>query len=136
MEMPHVSLRLGHCALEFDDVAQAAVDAVHHTGAARASFIGISYGSFCTSRILQLFPEVVHTVALLDPVCILTCYPRLLYNFIYKKLHFTNKMPVFISDAIRYLFARDLTVSETFCRKFCWSELQIWPEDLPERSLI
>jgi pimeloyl-ACP methyl ester carboxylesterase len=136
MEMPHVSLRVCRCAVEFDVVAQAAVDAVRRIGADRACFIGQSYGSFCTSRILQLFPEVVQSVVLLDPVCILTCYPRLLYNFIYRRLNITESLSVFIFDAIRYLFARDLTVSETFCRKFHWSELQIWPEDLPETSLI
>lgn len=25
---------------------------------------------------------------------------------------------------------------QTFCRKFLWLELQLWPEDMPDRALV
>lgn len=27
-------------------------------------------------------------------------------------------------------------MAETFCRRFYWSELTLWPQQLPERSLL
>ena len=42
-------------------------------------------------------------------------------------------------DGVRFLCSRDLTISQAFCRRFHWSELMLWPQDLPRepyRSLI
>ncbi|KAG7668636.1 hypothetical protein Ndes2526B_g03740 [Nannochloris sp. 'desiccata'] len=141
LEMPHVALRLCKEAETVDDVATAAVAAVHKLGFKQACFVGHSYGTFCISRIVQIFPEAVHSTALLDPVCMLTCYPQLLYNFIYRKFVFSDLLSSFLAavDGIRFLCSRDLTISQAFCRRFHWSELMLWPEDLPRerhRSLI
>lgn len=51
--------------------------------------------------------------ALIDPVCFLTCYPHLLYNFIYKLprlADFTSL--VGLLSAARFLFSRDLIIAE------------------------
>jgi len=141
LEMPHVALRLCKQAESVDDVAKAAVAAVHKLGFKQACFVGHSYGTFCVSRIVQLYPEAVHSITLLDPVCMMTCYPQLLYNFIYRKFVLSNLLSSFLAavDGIRFLCSRDLTISQAFCRRFHWSELMLWPEDLPReryRSLI
>jgi pimeloyl-ACP methyl ester carboxylesterase len=141
LEMPHVALRLCREAEAVDDVATAAVAAVHKLGFKQACFVGHSYGTFCISRIVQLYPEAVHSTALLDPVCMMTCYPQLLYNFIYRKFVLSDLLSSFLAavDGVRFLCSRDLTISQAFCRRFHWSELMLWPEDLPReryRSLI
>ena len=33
-------------------------------------------------------------------------------------------------DSARFLFSRDLTVGETFCRRFAWHRECLWPQDL------
>jgi poly(A) polymerase Pap1 len=37
-------------------------------------------GTFCVSRICQLYPQAVQSLVLLDPVTMLICHPQLLYN--------------------------------------------------------
>ena len=50
---------------------------------------------------------------LIDPVCLLTIYPQLLRNFLYKVptlLSFSSLLGVI--DWMRYLFSRDLLIAE------------------------
>lgn len=42
--------------------------------------------------------------------------------------------PLAIFDAARFICSRDLAISQAFCRKFHWSELMLWPDDLPNRE--
>lgn len=42
--------------------------------------------------------------------------------------------PLALFDAARFVCSRDLAISQAFCRKFHWSELMLWPEDLPPRE--
>lgn len=79
--------------------------------------------------------QLVHSVALMDPVCLLTCYPQLLYNFIYKSPTLEAlRSPVAALDAARFVCSRDLTIAQTICRRFHWAELMLWPDDLPRRE--
>ncbi len=52
---------------------------------------------------------------LIDPVCFMTCYPHLLYNFVYKVPTLAESLfqgvPGIINGA-RYFFSRDLTIAE------------------------
>ena len=53
--------------------------------------------------------------ALIDPVCFLTCYPHLLYNFVYKVPKFTDVLAgglEGVMGAARFLFSRDLIIAE------------------------
>ena len=50
---------------------------------------------------------------LIDPVCLLTIYPQLLRNFLYKVpnlLSFSSLLGVV--DWMRYIFSRDLLIAE------------------------
>ena len=50
---------------------------------------------------------------LIDPVCLLTIYPQLLRNFLYKVptlLSFSSLLGVI--DWMRYIFSRDLLIAE------------------------
>lgn len=60
----------------------------------------------------------------------MTCYPQLLHNFIYKSpaLGGLLRDPMGVVDCARYLCSRDLTISAAFCRKFRWDELMLWPQ--------
>ena len=56
--------------------------------------------------------EIVLQV-LMDPVCMLTIYPQLLRNFVYKMPNFMrmNSLLGFV-DSLRFVFSRDLMVAE------------------------
>lgn len=58
LEMPHVALRLCREALEVDEVSDSAIEAIKGLGYKKACFIGHSYGTFVTSRIIQRYPQV------------------------------------------------------------------------------
>ena len=51
---------------------------------------------------------------LIDPVCFLTCYPQLLFNFVYKvpMLKETLSSVTGLLSAARFLFSRDLIIAE------------------------
>lgn len=87
-------------------------------GVPSANFVGHSFGTFVIAHMRKLFPETVASVLLCDPVCMLTCFPQLLYNFIYKgvTLDGMRRNP---ADAARWFAARDLIIAETFCRYAC-----------------
>lgn len=65
----------------------------------------------------------------------LTCFPKLLYNFIYRDLSLEELCanPV---DAARWFAARDLIIAATFCRHFWWHTLMLWPWELPDPSVL
>jgi hypothetical protein len=52
---------------------------------------------------------------LLDPVCMLTIYPQLLRNFVYKQPNFWSAHMLSLLglvDSLRFVFSRDLMVAE------------------------
>ena len=72
-DLPSVSMRLCKRAPDVDDIANAAVAALHHFPARRAMFAAHSFGTFCVSRICQNHPQAVHSVVslLVGLVCIM-----------------------------------------------------------------
>lgn len=59
-------------------------------------------------------------MALLDPVCLMTCAPGLLANFVYKlpEVSWRNAASAEgMMDAARAVASRDLLIAASFCRK-------------------
>ena len=59
--------------------------------------------------------EAVTAQALIDPVCFLTCYPHLLYNFVYKVPRLADVLGAGLEGvmgAARFIFSRDLIIAE------------------------
>ncbi|KAK9804722.1 hypothetical protein WJX72_001924 [[Myrmecia] bisecta] len=137
LEVRHVSLRLCLRATDVDDIAHAAAAILHRHGYQEACFVAHSFGTFCVSRICQLHREIVQSVVLIDPVCLLTCFPQLLYSFVYKVPNWRQFSTLLgCMDAARFIVARDLIIAETFCRKFIWHALMLWPHEMPRDALI
>ena len=57
----------------------------------------------------------MHSLALLDPVCCMTCAPHLLANFIYAPPKLGPGLGG-VLDAARFLCSRDLAIAAAFCR--------------------
>ena len=59
---------------------------------------------------------------LIDPVCMLTIYPQLLRNFVYKGPNFATISSLLgIVDSLRFVFSRDLMVAEVSQRVFTYT---------------
>jgi len=86
VEMRHVSMRfsLDHRSVSLETLANDIADQMQATGYQRGFFLSHSYGTFVVSKLLQLRPEAVDRVCLIDPVCCMTCYPKLTHNFVYR----------------------------------------------------
>ncbi|KDD72401.1 hypothetical protein H632_c3394p0 [Helicosporidium sp. ATCC 50920] len=138
LEVPHVSLRWSSKgATPVEAVVAEAVAALDALGAPRACVIAHSYGTFCAAQLLSHHRARVASLAVIDPVCMLACYPRLLANFIYRRPGLDNLTSLAgAMDMARYAVSRDLLVAHCFCRQFNWSALAIWPQDLPDRALV
>ncbi len=61
-----------------DDGANITLAAMARHGVSRAAIIGHSYGTCIAARIVKTAPQVVHTIALIDPVgtCGVTMLPQ------------------------------------------------------------
>jgi hypothetical protein len=42
----------------------------------------------------------------------------------------------YMKDAVRLVASRELHVCSTFARRFYWSDLNLWPEDLAPGSVV
>ncbi|CAL8466496.1 g6032 [Coccomyxa elongata] len=135
LEARHVSVCLSWRAFSTDAMADAAVEVLQRHGFSQAAFVGHSYGTFVLSRIVQQHRHTVQSMVLMDPVCMLTIYPQLLQNFVYKPPRM-NFNVIGLVDSLRFVFSRDLLVAESFCRKFVWHRECLWPEELPEPCLL
>ncbi|CAL5226087.1 g8902 [Coccomyxa viridis] len=90
-----------------------------------------------SSKILfdEAAQDIVQSLILIDAVCLLTCWPGLLQNFIHAlpSCQLNGKGCL---DVLRYICSRDLMVAEAFCRDFSWSALMLWPEEMPPDTVI
>lgn len=64
---------------------------------------------------------MVHSMALVDPVCLMTCAPQLLSNFVYRlpplRWRQLAASPDAAMDAARIVASRDLLIAASFCRR-------------------
>ncbi len=62
--------------------------------------------------------QLVASTLIADPVCMMTCYPQLLANFVYKPPRLAGR-PLLekITFGARYIAARDLVIAQVFCRR-------------------
>ncbi|CAL5226233.1 g9077 [Coccomyxa viridis] len=86
----------------------------HKSRFSKACIVGHSFGTFVASRLCKLHPEVVKSLVLIDAVCLLTCWPALLYNFIYRKPACSLDGKGCL-DVLRFICSRDLMIAEVFC---------------------
>lgn len=140
LDIRHVSMRYTPGgARTCDEVADALAAALVKEGYAEqgAHIVAHSYGTFVAARLLRQHPDLIRGMILMEPVALLTCWPRLLGTFIYGEPDFSAGFSLdTVMANLRWLCSRELTMSETFCRRFFWSALTIWPQELPQNSLV
>eukprot|EP00882_Tetradesmus_deserticola_P002665 GHRQ01002835.1.p1 GENE.GHRQ01002835.1~~GHRQ01002835.1.p1 ORF type:complete len:271 (+),score=126.08 GHRQ01002835.1:316-1128(+) len=123
-----------------DEVAAAVVGMLDELGVPRVCVMAHSYGTFIASLLVRHHPERLASLYLLDPVCIGMFMPYLLTNFLYHRLEWKGWSKAALLDmskvAVRKLAANDLHLCATFSRRFYWTELNMWPEDLPPGSVV
>ncbi|KAG2454544.1 hypothetical protein HYH02_000389 [Chlamydomonas schloesseri] len=135
LEYKHVSMRLCSVIPSADDIALAAAALLSRLGVGGACVVAHSYGTFVASRLAQLQPHTLQSLALLDSVCFGMFMPHLLANFIYRQPR-TSSLAVWAKDMLFNFVSRDLHCAAALCRRFYWSDVNLWPQDLPGRTLV
>ena len=107
LEVRAVSVSLTRRAVTADAVASAAAGILERHGWQSAAFVGHSYGTFVLSRLALTRAALVQSMTLIDPVSMLTIYPQLLHNFVYRTFHPAHGL----IDSLRYSFSRDLVIA-------------------------
>lgn len=129
-EFQHLSMRL--CIRDIpriEDLMSGVISALDLHNTRHVSIIGHSYGTLLASRFVQRFPTRMAGLCLIDPVCFCMFSGDLIQNFLYKA-------PKEISQLVTWFVSREFHTSAAVSRHFFWTMLNLWPEDLPSRSLV
>ncbi|WIA11764.1 hypothetical protein OEZ85_011858 [Tetradesmus obliquus] len=132
LEFKHVSMRWVLWVPTVDEVAEVLVAIMQREGLERCCLVGHSYGTAVASRLLQQHPAKVVQTCMIDPVCFSMFMPNLLRNFLYESPGSGSRL----GDFMMQCAARDVHVSATLSRRFFWSDVNLFEEQLPGRSLV
>lgn len=140
VELKSVAMRLGR-VYSVGEVAEAVLGMMDKTGVKEACFVAHSYGTFIASYLAKHHPQRVKGCVLVDPVCMGMFMPNLTYNFLYKEpLSWQGwgkaGLTAYIRSWVRYCVSSELHVRASLARRFYWTEMNAWPEDLPRGSTI
>eukprot|EP00887_Chlorella_sp_A99_P005457 scaffold1.g5457.t1 len=143
MEMRHISGLICHDVVTYDELAGACLEALAAHGFHAAAFLAHSYGTLTLSRLAQTAPRAVAAAAWVDPVCLLSCWPALIPGYLLNgrrpplaALRAAAHNPLVLAvKATTSAFYLDWGIARTLgCGG--WRGYQLWPEDLPARSLV
>ncbi|MEW5297299.1 MAG: hypothetical protein WDW36_000516 [Sanguina aurantia] len=135
-EHRHISMKLCSSIPTADDVAHSVMRILDAHGVGKACFVGHSYGTFVASRVAQCHSARVQSMVLIDPVCFRLFMPHLLFNFIYRAPRTGVSLLLRVKDWFARLVARDMHVAATFCRRFYWSDVNLWPDQILDKTLV
>eukprot|EP00877_Chromochloris_zofingiensis_P001902 jgi/Chrzof1/11712/Cz06g06150.t1 len=136
-EYRHVALRLCGRIPRVDELTNSLIDVMDAHRIRKALVVGHSYGTFIASVLSQKHRDRLHSLCLIDPVCFCIFMPHLLHNFIYRLPRFNLMRPEQLFRDFLFFFAsHDIHLSATFARQFYWTDLNLWPEDMPTGSVV
>mmetsp|Transcript_23683 Transcript_23683/g.51983 ORF Transcript_23683/g.51983 Transcript_23683/m.51983 type:complete len:595 (+) Transcript_23683:246-2030(+) len=127
LECPHLGMRLVHEVPCVDEVVEEVMAVLDKHGVQKVCVTGHSYGTFMCSRIVQQYPQRVQSLALIDPVCFIMFSGKLIHNFVYAPES---------GSLSTWVVARDIHHATSVCRRFYWSLLTLWPDQLPAHTLV
>lgn len=108
---------------------------LHKHGVENACFIGHSYGSIVCAWTIKLCPRLVKSLVLLDPVCVLLCFPDVAANFLHMRSVHTRKQRLSYFKLLFllmffYISSREIGIAETLTRNLWWQYSNLFFDDL------
>ncbi|KAF8059754.1 hypothetical protein HT031_005162 [Scenedesmus sp. PABB004] len=140
LDLHNISCRWG-AVYTAEEVADAVLGLLDKLALPRVAIVGHSYGTIVGGLLLRRSPARVAHTLLIDPVCIGMFMPLLLQNFLCKQLPRLHswgwhELAELAKAAGRQLIAREVHLSATCARRFYWTSLNLWPEDLAPGSVV
>ncbi len=139
LDVRSVSMRFTSTTTDYDTVAHATASILRTHNLPPAVLVAHSYGTLVATRIQRTYPHILAGLVLLEPVSLLPVWPALLHNFVYHVPGWRSALRswrTLVVYARSVILARELAVAETFCRKFLWYELILWPQEVPRGSIV
>ncbi|GAX85025.1 hypothetical protein CEUSTIGMA_g12445.t1 [Chlamydomonas eustigma] len=134
MKIRHISMQLTRYIPMACEVAEDVIQVIDSLGVEQVSVVAHSYGTFVASVLAQRHGHRLHSACLIDPVCFGVFMPNLLGNFVYRHSHqLKGTGPM---DWLMCFISRDVHVASTFGRRFYWSDVNLWADDLPKKCLV
>jgi hypothetical protein len=94
-------------------------------GFKQASFVGHSFGTALCACMHRCFPDIVTSLYLLDPVCLILPLPFVAFNFMYREPTTSLK-----EWGIYNLYSREISISNVLRRHFEWSDNVLYIDDI------
>lgn len=124
VDMPHIGMGLDMEPPSRERMVRAVTKALARHGVQKACVAGHSFGTVCCAWLVDLAPQVVAQLVLLDPVSILLALPDVASNFLYRS-------PRSLMEHIIHLGASsEIGINNTLRRHFWWYNSMLWAEDL------
>ncbi|KAI8474758.1 MAG: Alpha/Beta hydrolase protein [Monoraphidium minutum] len=137
VDIRHMGMRLSPRIPCVDEMTSEIDAILGRVGVSKVCVVGHSYGTLVASRLVKRFPQRLHQLCLIDPVCFGMYMPHLLHNFFYRRLVISASRPLqSFLDFIVHFASRDLHLSAAFSRRFYWSDIIMWPDELPRGSTV
>jgi len=132
VELPWVCLRLGETPPEPDQFVRTIELMLSNHGRWNTGccFIGHSYGTCAIAWILRTRPNLVTSMVLIEPVCLLLFSYHVCYNFLYNP---NNKL---WGRAAMWLAGSEMSVAHALTRHFWWQANTLLIEDFPKYSSV
>ena len=127
IESPHLGMRWVRWIPCEEEVTETIIEVLDRLEVKQVSCVAHSYGTFFTSRLIQRFRDRVHSLVLIDPVCFVMFSGKLVGQFVYRAHQ---------GKLLTWLVARDLHHAASVCRRFYWAQLNLWPDQLPPKTLV
>ncbi|GAB5356287.1 hypothetical protein AAMO2058_000277600 [Amorphochlora amoebiformis] len=132
VELPWVCLRLGETPPAPDEFVRTIELMLSNHGRwnAGACFIGHSYGTCAIAWVLRTRPQLVRSMVLIEPVCLLLFSYHVCYNFLYNP---NNKL---WGRTAMWLAGSEMSVAYALTRHFWWQSNTLLVSDFPKYASI
>mmetsp|Transcript_183 Transcript_183/g.482 ORF Transcript_183/g.482 Transcript_183/m.482 type:complete len:541 (-) Transcript_183:158-1780(-) len=132
VELPWVCLRLGETPPAPDEFVRTIELMLSNHGRwdTGACFIGHSYGTCAIAWVLRTRPQLVKSMILIEPVCLLLFSYHVCYNFLYNS---NNKL---WGRTAMWLAGSEMSVAHALTRHFWWQSNTLLMQHFPEYSSI
>ena len=135
VQLRHLSVRFCMTSPSIDSIVDEIDGILQQQSIDRCIVVGHSYGTFIASRLNVVHPERVAGMCMVDPVCCVMHNPKLLRTFVYRDRPWRTVAGC-INAIILTFFSREPCIAAAVCRNFRWTELNLWPEDIPAKTLL
>ena len=140
-QLRYVSCLLGARTVSPDAEAERCVEYVRARGFERFVLVAQSYGTLVGARVVKCYPERVHNVVMLDPAALMLCSCDALDALAYRARVVPAarewlKLSTWFDRGCTIVFAGELAVRHTICRRLLWSRSHLPVQLLPDGATV